>query len=40
MTDPVSGLELELEEELWEEDDAPDHAGWSCVRTDPFPLSR
>jgi hypothetical protein len=31
-------LELvELEEELWEEDDAGDHAGWSCVRTDPFP---
>ena len=28
---------LELDEELWEEDDAPDHTGWSCVRTDPFP---
>src|SRR5688500_16752262 len=28
---------LELEEELWEEADAPDHTRWSCVRTDPFP---
>jgi hypothetical protein len=40
-TDPRPGeLELELlelEEELWEEDDTPDHTGWSCVRTDPFP---
>ena len=40
-TDPRPGeLELELlelQEELWEEDDAPDHTGWSCVRTDPFP---
>ena len=28
---------LEDDEELWHEDDAGDHAGWSCVRTDPFP---
>ena len=25
------------EEELWHEDDGGDHAGWYCVRTDPFP---
>jgi hypothetical protein len=33
-------LDLELveeeDEELWEEDGG-DHAGWFCVRTDPFP---
>jgi hypothetical protein len=34
--------ELELveeveDEELWTDDDADDHSGWSCVRTDPFP---
>jgi hypothetical protein len=30
-------LELEAEEKLWEESGAGDHAGWHCVRTDPFP---
>ena len=25
------------EEELWRDDDAGDHTGWYCVRTDPFP---
>ena len=25
------------EEELWHGDDDGDHAGWWCVRTDPFP---
>jgi hypothetical protein len=25
------------EEELWTEGGEPDHAGWSCVATDPFP---
>ena len=29
--------ELVPESELWTEDDAPDHGGWFCVRTDPFP---
>ena len=24
-------------EELWAEDGGDDHAGWFCVRTDPFP---
>jgi hypothetical protein len=24
-------------EELWTEADEPDHSGWFCVRTDPFP---
>jgi hypothetical protein len=25
------------EEELWQDDTGDDHAGWYCVRTDPFP---
>jgi hypothetical protein len=25
------------EEELWRDDGTSDHAGWWCVRTDPFP---
>jgi hypothetical protein len=25
------------EEELWIDDSAGDHAGWFCVKTDPFP---
>ena len=29
--------DLELEQELWQDDSAQDHAGWCCVRTDPFP---
>ena len=29
-------FEEELEE-LWSDEDAGDHAGWFCVRTDPFP---
>ncbi|MGH2996309.1 MAG: hypothetical protein ACRDON_07865 [Gaiellaceae bacterium] len=28
---------LEEEEELWADDSGEDHAGWSCVATDPFP---
>lgn len=28
---------LEGEEELWHEPGEPDHAGWFCVQTDPFP---
>jgi hypothetical protein len=28
---------LDEEEALWTEDGSDDHAGWSCVRTDPFP---
>jgi hypothetical protein len=30
-------LDLEEEEELWSDDSGEDHAGWFCVRTDPFP---
>ena len=35
----VAILEEELaeDEELWREDDGADHAGWFCVKTDPFP---
>jgi hypothetical protein len=33
----LSEDELESDEELWEGDDDSDHAGWFCVRTDPFP---
>ena len=29
--------ELDEEEELWHDDDSDDHAGWFCVRTEPFP---
>jgi hypothetical protein len=29
--------ELEEEEELWAGEGDEDHAGWFCVRTDPFP---
>ena len=29
--------ELVEEEELWTGDSGEDHAGWFCVRTDPFP---
>ena len=29
--------ELVQEEELWIDDSDDDHAGWFCVRTDPFP---
>ena len=25
------------DEELWREEEGGDHAGWFCVRTDPFP---
>ncbi len=31
------GEPIDDEEELWTDDDANDHAGWSCVSTDPFP---
>ncbi|MGZ4387823.1 MAG: hypothetical protein ACXVZL_00405 [Gaiellaceae bacterium] len=30
-------LGLEEDEELWSGDGEDDHAGWYCVRTDPFP---
>ena len=33
----VDEPELDEEEELWHDDDADDHAGWFCVRTEPFP---
>lgn len=26
-----------VDDELWRSDDGADHAGWWCVRTDPFP---
>jgi len=29
--------ELLDDEDLWRDDDSGDHAGWWCVRTDPFP---
>ena len=29
--------ELLEDEELWRDDEGADHAGWFCVRTDPFP---
>ena len=29
--------ELAEEASLWTDDGAGDHAGWACVRTDPFP---
>jgi hypothetical protein len=28
---------VEAEEELWADEGTSDHAGWFCVRTDPFP---
>ena len=28
---------LESEQELWTDEPGADHAGWHCVRTDPFP---
>jgi hypothetical protein len=30
-------LEFVVEEELWADAGEEDHAGWHCVRTDPFP---
>jgi len=33
----LDDIELLEDEELWRDDDAGDHAGWWCVRTDPFP---
>jgi hypothetical protein len=33
----LDDVQLGEEEELWEESGAGDHAGWYCVRTDPFP---
>ena len=33
----VDDEELLEDESLWRDDDADDHAGWWCVRTDPFP---
>ena len=34
----VTDEELLEDEDLWRDDDAGDHAGWWCVRTDPFPV--
>lgn len=36
LEDELAGGE-EQEEELWAGDGDEDHAGWFCVRTDPFP---
>jgi hypothetical protein len=33
----LEDAELVEDEELWHDDDGGDHAGWFCVRTDPFP---
>ncbi len=33
----VDDTELVDEETLWTDDGGDDHAGWFCVRTDPFP---
>ena len=30
-------VDLAEEEELWTDEGGDDHAGWFCVRTDPFP---
>ena len=36
-TSAVTAEELLEDEFLWREDSDDDHAGWWCVRTDPFP---
>jgi hypothetical protein len=33
----LTGEDLFEDEELWREDEATDHRGWFCVRTNPFP---
>ena len=33
----VADAQPAVDEELWREDEAGDHSGWFCVRTDPFP---
>ena len=33
----LSDEQLWEDEELWRDDGEDDHAGWWCVRTDPFP---
>ena len=33
----VEGVDPAVDEELWTGDDGESHAGWFCVRTDPFP---
>jgi hypothetical protein len=33
----LEGRLPEVDEELWPGGDGEDHAGWFCVRTDPFP---
>jgi hypothetical protein len=33
----LEDVELLEKAELWEEGGGEDHAGWHCVRTDPFP---
>ena len=45
MTEPLEPLraaileepDLEEDEALWTDEGGDDHAGWFCVRTDPFP---
>ena len=36
-TTALFDVDLESDEELWEDDDDTDRSGWFCVRTDPFP---
>jgi hypothetical protein len=33
----LEDVEFEVDEQLWREDSVDGHAGWQCVRTDPFP---
>ena len=33
----VEGIDPAVDEELWTGDDGESHAGWFCVRTNPFP---
>jgi hypothetical protein len=33
----ITTAEPEVDEELWLDEDGERHAGWYCVRTDPFP---
>ena len=33
----LESVEFDVDEEIWREDSPENHAGWHCVRTDPFP---
>jgi hypothetical protein len=33
----VEDVTPDVDEELWTGEDSAAHAGWYCVRTDPFP---